>query len=168
MIYPFTKRVWLASLDENELVYGCLPWPRPTIQDLPFPRGAPFPRIPVLVLDGLLDQATPLRDSSRVAAAWPDAATFIHVANTNHISTQVDFLHCVSGITRRFLAKRATGDTSCAGRVPAQIVVPAFSAEYPALPSSGPRRPRRPLDEIGPPDRVGRYGDDRRGARALV
>lgn len=125
VFFPFTKRVWLASLDENELVYGCLRWPRPTIQDPPFPRGASFPRIPVLVLDGLLDQATPLRDSSRVAAAWPDA-TFIHVANTNHISAQVDFLHCVSGITRRFLAKRATGDTSCAGRVPAQYVVPAF------------------------------------------
>jgi len=125
VFFPFTKRVWLASLDENELVYGCLRWPRPTIHDPPFPRGASFPRIPVLVLDGLLDQATPLRDSSRVAAAWPDS-TFIRVANTNHISAQVDFLHCVSGITRRFLAQRAAGDTSCAGRVAAQYVVPAF------------------------------------------
>lgn len=125
VFFPFTKRVWLESLDENELVYGCLRWPRPTIPDPPFPRGAPFPRIPVLVLDGLLDQATPLADAKRVAAAWPDA-TFIRVANTNHISAQVDFLHCVSVFTRRFLAKRTAGNTSCAGRVPAQYVVPAF------------------------------------------
>lgn len=135
VFFPFTKRVWLASLDENELVYGCLRWPRATIQDPPFPHGTRFPRIPVLVLDGLLDQATPLRDSSRVAEAWPDA-TFVRVANTNHISAQVDFLHCVSVIARRFLLTRAAGDTACAGRVPAQYVVPAFPQSIQSAPQA--------------------------------
>lgn len=125
VFFPFSKRAWLASLDENELVYGCLRWPRPTVPDPPFPPGVHFPRIPVLVLDGLLDQATPLGDASRVAAAWPDA-TFLRVANSNHITAQVDFLHCVSVITRRYLATGTAGDTSCVGRVPAQYVVPAF------------------------------------------
>jgi pimeloyl-ACP methyl ester carboxylesterase len=125
VFFPFAKRVWLSSLDENELVYGCLRWPRPTVPDPPFPRGAHFPRIPVLVLDGLLDQATPLGDASRAAAAWPDA-TFLRVANSNHVTAQADFLQCVSVITRRFLDRGTAGDASCAGRVPAQYVVPAF------------------------------------------
>ena len=101
MFFPFSKRVWLSSLDENELVYGCLDWPRPTVADPPFPSGTRFPHIPVLVLDGLLDQATPLGDASKVAAAWPDA-TFVRVANSNHITAQADFLHCVSVIVRQF------------------------------------------------------------------
>ena len=137
VFFPFSKRVWLASLDENELVYGCLRWPRPTVPDPPFPPGVRFPRIPVLVLDGMLDQATPLGDASRVAAAWPDA-TFVRVANSNHVTAQVDFFHCVSVITRRYLATGTAGETSCAGRVPAQYVVPAFPTSVEHAPEAVP------------------------------
>jgi pimeloyl-ACP methyl ester carboxylesterase len=125
VFFPFSKKVWLASYDENELVYGCLDWPRPAVADPPFPHGTRFPHIPVLVLDGLLDQATPLADASKVASAWPDA-TFVRVANSNHVTAQVDFLRCVSVLVRRFLGTRAAGNTSCARHVPAQYVVPAF------------------------------------------
>ncbi|HXY45052.1 MAG TPA: alpha/beta fold hydrolase, partial [Acidimicrobiales bacterium] len=128
VFFPFPKGVWLASLDENELVYGCLDWPRPTVADPPFPAGAPFPRLPVLVLDGLLDQATPLTDAGEVASAWPDT-TFVRVANSNHVTAQADFLHCVSVIVRRFLATRAAGDTACASEVPPPYVVPVFPTE---------------------------------------
>jgi pimeloyl-ACP methyl ester carboxylesterase len=132
---PFSKQVWLASLDENELVYGCLDWPRPAVADPPFPRGTRFPHIPVLVLDGLLDQATPLGDASKVARAWPDA-TFVRVANSNHITAQVDLLHCVSVIVRQFLGTRSAGNTSCAHHVPAQYVVPAFPASVRTAPQA--------------------------------
>lgn len=132
---PFSTKVWLASLDENEFVYGCLDWPRPAVTDPPFPRGTRFPRIPVLVLDGLLDQATPLADASKVARAWPDA-TFVRVANSNHITAQVDFLHCVSVIVRQFLGTRAAGATGCADHVPAQYVVPAFPASLRTAPQA--------------------------------
>jgi pimeloyl-ACP methyl ester carboxylesterase len=132
---PFSKQVWLASLDENELVYGCLDWPRPAVSDPPFPPGTRFPRIPVLVLDGLLDQATPLGDASKVAGAWPNA-TFVRVANSNHITAQVDFLRCVSVIVRKFLGTRSAGNTSCAHRVPAQYVVPAFPASVSNAPQA--------------------------------
>lgn len=137
VFFPFSESVWLGSLDENELVYGCLDWPQPAVSDPPFPAGVPFPRIPVLVLDGLLDQATPLEDASLVAAAWPDA-TFVRVANSNHVTAQVDFLHCVSVITRRYLATRRAGDTSCAARVPAQYVVPAFPTSVEQAPQAMP------------------------------
>jgi TAP-like protein len=134
---PFSKQVWLASLDENEFVYGCLDWPHPAVADPPFPRGARFPHIPVLVLDGLLDQATPLGDASKVARAWPDA-TFVRVANSNHITAQVDFLQCVSVIVRQFLSARSAGNTSCAQHVPAQYVVPAFPASVRTAPQAVP------------------------------
>jgi TAP-like protein len=148
VFYPFSKSVWLASLNENELVYGCLRWPRPTVPDPPFPPGVRFPRIPVLVLDGLFDQATPLGDARRVAAAWPDA-TFVPVANSNHITAQVDFLGCVSVIARQFLATGNAGDSSCAGRVPAQYVVPAFPTSVQQAPealSAGPADHSTKLD----------------------
>ncbi len=135
VFFPFSKRVWLASLDENELVYGCLDWPRPAVADPPFPPGTRFPHIPVLVLDGLLDQATPLGDASKVARAWPDA-TFVRVANSNHITAQVDFLRCVSVIVRQFLGTRSAGKTSCAHHIPAQYVVPAFPASVGTAPQA--------------------------------
>ena len=135
--FPFPKRVWLSSLDENELVYGCLRWPRPTVSNPAFPPELHFRRIPVLVLDGLLDQATPLGDARRVATAWPDA-TFVRVANSNHVTAQADFLHCVSVITRRYLSRGTAGDTGCARRVPAQYVVPAFPKNLARSPEADP------------------------------
>jgi TAP-like protein len=137
VFFPFAKKVWLASLDENELVYGCLDWPRPAVADPPFPPWTRSPRIPVLVLDGLLDQATPLGDATKVARAWPDA-TFVRVANSNHVTAQVDFLHCVSVIVRQFLSTHSAGNTSCAHHVPAQYVVPAFPTSVGNAPQAVP------------------------------
>jgi hypothetical protein len=128
---PFPKRVWLASLDENQLVYGCLAWPRPPASDPPFPAG-PRPHIPVLALDGEFDQATPVADARAAAAAWPDA-TYVQVRNTNHVSALADFQGCASGLVRRFLTHLAAGDTACAGRVPA-VEVARFPAALAAVP----------------------------------
>jgi pimeloyl-ACP methyl ester carboxylesterase len=135
---PFSKRVWLASLDENQLVYGCLGWPQPPFADPPFPAG-PRPHIPVLALDGEFDQATPVADARNVAAHWPDS-TYVQVRNTGHISALADFQGCASGIVRRFLARLSAGHTACAGRAPAVEVArfPATLAAAPAaIPMSG-------------------------------
>jgi hypothetical protein len=128
---PFSKRSWLGSLDENQLVFGCVDWPVPRFPDPPFPSGA-RPHIPVLVLDGEFDQATPVADARRAAAAWPDS-TYVQVRNTNHVSALADFQGCASGLARRFLARLAAGDTSCAGRVPA-VEVARFPAVLRAAP----------------------------------
>ena len=136
---PFSKRVWLASLDENQLVYGCLAWPRPPVSDPAFPaRGRPH--LPVLVLDGEFDQATPVADARNAAAAWPDS-TYVRVANTAHISALGDYQGCATGIVRRFLARLAAGDTSCAGRMP-----PVEVARFPAALSSAPAAHALPGD----------------------
>ena len=55
---PFPNAVWLHSLYEHQLVYGCLKWPRPAIDDPALPSG-PRPDIPVLVTNGEFDQSTP-------------------------------------------------------------------------------------------------------------
>ncbi len=123
---PFPKRVWLGSLDENQLVFGCVDWPAPRFADPPFPARA-RPHIPVLVLDGEFDQATPVADARLAAAAWPDS-TYVQVRNTNHVSALADFQGCASGLVRRFLTHLAAGDTSCAARVPA-VEVARFPAE---------------------------------------
>ncbi|HEY3765190.1 MAG TPA: alpha/beta fold hydrolase [Gaiellales bacterium] len=130
---PFSKRTWLASLDENQLVYGCLGWPVPPVSDPPFPSHA-RPHIPVLVLDGEFDQATPVADARHVAAAWPDS-TYVQVRNTGHISALGDYQGCASGIVRRFLADLHAGNTSCAGRMPA-IGVSRFPASLAASPAA--------------------------------
>jgi pimeloyl-ACP methyl ester carboxylesterase len=118
---PFSKRVWLNSADESELVRGCLEWPAPKYSDPPFP-SASRPHIPVLVIDGEFDQTTPVGDARNVAAAWPDS-TYVEMANTGHISALDDFQRCASGLVRTFLTSLQAGDTACASRVPAINVV---------------------------------------------
>ena len=131
---PFDKTTYLNSLDENQLVRGCLDWPAPAIPDPAFPKGA-YPHIPVLILDGEYDQATPVADARKAAAAWPDS-TFVEVRNTGHISALDDFGGCASGIVRRFLTTLNAGDTSCASRTPYVVVVPKFPAELSGAPGS--------------------------------
>jgi len=131
---PFSKPVWLASLDENELVAGCLDWPKPAIPDPPFPKDLPYPRLPVLILDGEFDQATPVADALKVARSWPDS-TFVEVANSGHVTGLSDFLHCTSALVRLFMSQLRAGDTSCADRVPPVYVVPEFPPRLAAAPA---------------------------------
>ena len=112
-------------------------------------RPAPRPHIPVLVLDGEFDQATPVGDARMAAAAWPDS-TYVQVANTGHISALDDYQRCASGIVRTFLTGLAAGDTACAARIPAVNAV-----RFPA--ALGPRR-RRARPPGQPRDRRRRGG----------
>ncbi len=134
MFAPFPKSVWLSSLDENELVAGCLDWPKPAIPDPPFPKDLRYPRLPVLILDGEFDQATPVEDALDVARSWPDS-TFVEVANSGHVTGQDDFLDCTSAILRRFMSGLRAGDTSCAAHIPPLYVVPDFPPRLAAAPS---------------------------------
>ena len=131
---PFSTSQWLASLDENELVYGCLDWPRPDPADPAFPRSLPYPHTPVLIFDGEFDQATPVADALKAVHDWPDS-TFVEVANANHITAQQDTLGCTSVILQRFIASLAAGDTACASTIPPILVVPTFPPSLAEAPS---------------------------------
>ena len=131
---PFSKRVWLRTVVEHELVRGCLDWPQPRIGPPPFPGGGARPSMPVLVLNGEFDQSTPVADAQHVATAFPDA-TLVEVPNTGHVSALYDFQHCASRIVRRFLSTLATGSTACATAMP-PVNVAAFPRTLGAAPEA--------------------------------
>ena len=129
---PFPKDVWLRTPVERELVYGCLHWPRPRIGPRPFPGGGARPGMPVLVLNGELDQATPMADAQHVADVFPNA-TLVKVPNTGHVTALYDFQGCSAGIVRRFLSTLAVGSTACEAAMP-PIALATFPRTLAAAP----------------------------------
>jgi pimeloyl-ACP methyl ester carboxylesterase len=123
---PFSNSLWLHSPIEHQLVEGCLYWPAPTIFDPALPAGRARPSIPVLVMNGEFDQATPPADARAAAQAWP-MSTYVQVPNTAHISALADFQGCSSSIVRGFVQTLAVADTSCVASMPAVNVVPSFA-----------------------------------------
>ena len=134
---PFPRDVWLSSLYEHQLVYGCLRWPAPAVADPPAPPGVPYPTVPVLVLNGDLDVITPMSDAARAAALFPNA-TLVPVANAVHVTALADFDRCASRIVRDFLRSRVVGDTGCAAKLAELHVVPAFPETVAAAPAATP------------------------------
>ncbi len=130
---PFPNRVWLRTGVERELVRGCLDWPRPRIGPRPFPGGGARPAMPVLVLNGELDQSTPVADARHVATAFPNA-TLVEVPNTAHVTALYDFQHCASHVVRRFLRTLATGSTACVTAMP-----PIALAQFPRTLAQAPQ-----------------------------
>lgn len=122
---PFEKDAYLHSLYEEQLVYGCLKWPAPSLPDPAFPVDQKRSDIPTLVLDGELDVTTPLVNAQHVADAWPNA-TLVEVRNEVHISALYDFEHCASVLAQRFIRTTEAGNTSCASQIPDVYVVPSF------------------------------------------
>ena len=132
---PFSQDVWLDSLYEHQLVYGCLRWPAPAVADPPAPPGAAYPTVPVLVLNGDLDVITPMSDAARAAALFPNA-TLVPVGNAVHVTALADFDDCAARIVRDFLRSHVVGDTSCASELAELHVVPAFPRTTAAAPAA--------------------------------
>ncbi len=145
---PFSQDVWLDSLYEHQLVYGCLRWPAPAVADPPAPPGAAYPAVPVLVLNGDLDVITPMSDAARAAALFPNA-TLVPVGNAVHVTALADFDDCAARIVRDFLRSHVVGDTSCASELAELHVVPAFPRTTAAAPAAAPA----PGDASNPGDR---------------
>jgi pimeloyl-ACP methyl ester carboxylesterase len=134
---PFGKSVYLRSYDENELVYGCLDWPAPTVPDPPFPARIDYPHTPVLIFDGQFDQATPMADARKVAAAWKNS-TLVEVANANHVTADGDMDRCTSVMLQRFIRTLAVGSTSCAKAMPPIMMMPDFPSHLADAPAGRP------------------------------
>jgi len=132
---PFTKSVYLSSLDENELVFGCLDWKTSPLSQPTFPAGIHYPHTPVLIFDGQFDQATPLGDALRVVHSWPNS-TFVEVANSNHVTAEGDFQNCTSAILQHFVETLSAGDIGCAAAMPPVPVTPAFPEHVAQAPAA--------------------------------
>jgi pimeloyl-ACP methyl ester carboxylesterase len=121
---PFDRATWFGA--DLESYDWCIHWPRAThAADPGRPRGAAYPSIPTLVLDGDLDQRTSLIGARRVAAQFPDS-TLVPVLNQGHVTALVDWYGCAAGIVRRFIATRRATGTACGRTQPALHLVSAF------------------------------------------
>jgi pimeloyl-ACP methyl ester carboxylesterase len=120
---PFSAAAWTGTDYEGAL--ACLRWPSAAGHDPPAPPGAAYPRVPTLVLNGDLDNITPLADAAVVARRFPES-TLVDVENSGHVTALLDQNDCASVIYRHFVSTLSAGDTSCAARTPEVRVVPAF------------------------------------------
>jgi pimeloyl-ACP methyl ester carboxylesterase len=120
---PFTATEWTGLDYEGAL--ACLRWPSPAFSDPPVPAGVRYPDVPTLILNGDLDNITPLADARVVASRVPDS-TLVVMQNSGHVTALEDQNDCASVIEERFVRDLAPGDTSCASRTPEVRVVPSF------------------------------------------
>jgi len=121
---PFDKSTWFGA--DLESYDWCVNWPRPAhAPDPGRPPGAAYPSVPTLILDGDLDQRTSLIGARHVAAQFPHS-TLVPVPNTGHVTALVDWMGCMEGIVRRFVATRRVSGTACAAQTPPLHLVAAF------------------------------------------
>ncbi len=123
-IEEFNKSLWLENSTARCLTWPALPADR--LADKPATAGSVFPDLPVLVLSGELDSLTTPAEGRATAALFPNA-TFVSIANSFHITAAGDYNGCAGVIARNFLDAGDPGDTSCAGKVAAIRMVPAFA-----------------------------------------
>jgi pimeloyl-ACP methyl ester carboxylesterase len=135
---PFTASEWTGIDYEGAL--ACLRWPPAAFSDPPVPANAPYPHVPTLILNGDLDNITPLADARVVASRFPDS-TLVVMQNSGHVTALEDQNDCASTIYEHFVRDLTAGDTGCASRTPEVRVVPSFpltlAGVAPALPSPG-------------------------------
>ena len=127
---PFSAAAWTGTDFEGAL--ACLRWPSPARPDPPAPPSATYPRVPTLILNGDLDNITPLSDATIVARRFP-RSTLVDVENAGHVTALLDQNDCASVIYLHFVADLRAGDTSCAHRTPEVRVVPAFARSATAV-----------------------------------
>jgi pimeloyl-ACP methyl ester carboxylesterase len=137
---PFSAAAWTGTDFEGAL--ACLRWPAPARPDPPAPPGSAYPRVPTLILNGDLDNITPLADATVVAHRFP-RSTLVDVENAGHVTALLDQNDCASVIYLQFVSTLSAGDTSCASRTPEVRVVPAFARSAAAVaPARAGRRDR--------------------------
>ncbi|MBV8489463.1 MAG: alpha/beta fold hydrolase, partial [Candidatus Eremiobacteraeota bacterium] len=126
---PFTIAEFLGMPPDYGYVNLCLNWPVPSAAHAPREPLLPDPRlpdVPALVLVGDLDTITTPQESAAAARLFPHAA-YVVVRNTGHVTAVGDVYDCAAAIVRRFVATLATGDTSCASRIPPRRLVSFFA-----------------------------------------
>jgi pimeloyl-ACP methyl ester carboxylesterase len=140
---PFSAAAWTGTDYESAL--ACLKWPSRARTDPPAPPGARYPRVPTLILNGDLDNITPLSDAAVVARRFP-RSTLVDVENSGHVTALLDQNDCASVIYEHFVSTRSAGDVSCASRTPEVRVVTAFARSAAAVaPARAGRRDRASL-----------------------
>ena len=103
---PFSAAAWTGTDFEGAL--ACLRWPSPARPDPPAPPSAAYPRVPTLILNGDLDNITPLSDATIVARRFP-RSTLVDVENAGHVTALLDQNDCASVIYLHFVVDARAG-----------------------------------------------------------
>jgi pimeloyl-ACP methyl ester carboxylesterase len=108
----FSKQGWVDSAWEQ--VDFCLEYPKPRFSSrLRPPYNGPFPKLPVLMLNGDLDLQTPLESAKRAKKNWRNSV-FMTIKDATHVTLATS--ECAVGTVLSFLQTRVLPDArSCDG-----------------------------------------------------
>ncbi|HEY0339280.1 MAG TPA: alpha/beta hydrolase, partial [Steroidobacteraceae bacterium] len=111
-----------------------LPAPAPRTVSLPLVScNGPYPNVPVLVLSGELDNMTSVADGTAAAAQFPKSHHVV-ISNGFHVNALPHSRsECGAILVRHFMDSLATGDESCATKVPAVRLLPRFARKVAEL-----------------------------------
>jgi hypothetical protein len=130
---PFTLDEYRAMPIDYSFFDQCVLWP---VADTAHPASqvvaadASFPRIPVLVLSGELDNMTTVADGAASAAQFPRARQVVLV-NSFHVNALPHARSpCGAELVRRFIAALDPGDIGCASAVPPVRLAPPFARHW--------------------------------------
>lgn len=141
---PFTLDDLTHATANPDALDFCQAWPRAPLwamPGVPVPKGAKFPSVPVLVLNGELDTVTSPTEGRRAAALFPNAV-FIETPNTVHESAignagynvppyGGDLAQCGSALVLAFVESGGkTPDTSCLRHIRPVRTVPMFARNW--------------------------------------
>ena len=116
---PFSKGPATGIL-YSTLGRQCFWWERPTAPSPIVPPNGMFPNVPMLVLDGDLDNRVPFEMTNQTAALYPNSTTVV-VAEAGHETT--GWTQCARNLATQFIETLQPGDTSCANTP--EVVWPA-------------------------------------------
>jgi pimeloyl-ACP methyl ester carboxylesterase len=108
--FPFSRSVGQSILF-SRLGLQCVSWEKPTPSAPIATRGALYPAVPTLVLQGNIDDTIPVEAGSAVASLFP-IRQFVVINGSLHETT--GYTQCGTDLANRFIETLSAGDTSCA------------------------------------------------------
>jgi pimeloyl-ACP methyl ester carboxylesterase len=102
----FSKQGWVDSAWEQ--VDFCLEYPKPRFSpQLRPPYNGPFPKVPVLMLNGDIDLQSPLESAKRAKKDWPNSV-FVTIKGAPHVTVATNECALVTAV--KFLKNRLLPD----------------------------------------------------------
>jgi pimeloyl-ACP methyl ester carboxylesterase len=107
----FSKQGWVDSAWEQ--VDFCLEYPEPQFSlDLRPPYNGPFPRVPMLMLNGDIDLQTPLEMAEQAKKNWP-TSVFLTIPDATHVAISNN--ECALNVAVSFLQDPVLPDPGTCG-----------------------------------------------------
>lgn len=130
---PFTLDEYRGMPPDYVFLEECVTWPSADAgHPAAYRQGAVhgFPKIPLLVISGELDNMTTVADGAAAAAQFPRAHQVV-LANSFHVNALPHARsRCGVSITQQFIRTLDPGDTACALRVAPVRLAPSFATSY--------------------------------------